>query len=116
MKVQNPFYHLNLRAYICDNKYSVRDGLFIQNNHCLCSLVSFPGGSDGKASACNVGDLDSISGSGRSPGEGNGNPFQCAYLENPMDRGALQATVHEVSRVRHNLVTKPTPPHVFFKS
>ena len=88
MKVQNPFYHLNLRAYICDNKYSVRDGLFIQNNHCLCSLVSFPGGSDGKASACNAGDLDSISGSGRSPGEGNGNPLQHSCLENPMDGGA----------------------------
>ena len=49
------------------------------------------------------------------PREGNGNPFQCSYLKKPMDRGALQATVHEVSRVRHNLETKPTP-HVFFKS
>ena len=41
--------------------------------------------------ACNVGDLDSIPGSGRSPGEGNGNPFQYACLENPMDGGAWQA-------------------------
>ena len=49
---------------------------------------SFPGGSDSKASACNVGDLDSIPGSGRSPGEGNGNPLQYYCLENPMDRGA----------------------------
>ena len=48
----------------------------------------FPGGSDGKASACNVGDLGSIPGLGRSPGEGNGNPFQDSCLENPMDRGA----------------------------
>ena len=43
---------------------------------------------DGKVSACNVGDPDSIPGSGRSPGERNGNPLQHSYLENPMDRGA----------------------------
>ena len=48
----------------------------------------FPGGSDGKASACNVGDLGSIPGLGRSPGEGNGNPLHYSCLENPMDRGA----------------------------
>ena len=48
----------------------------------------FPGGSDGKASAYNAGDLGSIPGSGRSPGEGNGNPFQYSCQENPMDRGA----------------------------
>ena len=45
-------------------------------------------GSDGKASVCSAGDLGSIPGSGRSPGEGNGNPFQHSCLENPMDRGA----------------------------
>ena len=50
--------------------------------------LSFPGGSDGKASACNAGDLGSIPGSGRSPGEGNGNPLQHSCLENPMDGGA----------------------------
>ena len=48
----------------------------------------FPGGSEGKASACNAGDLGSIPGSGRSPGEGNGNPLQYPCLENPMDREA----------------------------
>ena len=48
----------------------------------------FPGGSNGKASACNVGDPGSIPGLGRSPGEGNGNPLQDYCLENPMDRGA----------------------------
>ena len=48
----------------------------------------FPGGSDGKASAYNAGDLGSIPGSGRSPGEGNGNPLQYSCLENPMERGA----------------------------
>ena len=51
-------------------------------------LGGFPGGSDGKASACNAGDLGSILGSGRSPGEGNGNPLQHSCLENPMDGGA----------------------------
>ena len=48
----------------------------------------FPGGSDGKEYTCNVGDLGSIPGLGRSPGEGNGNPLQYHCLENPMDRGA----------------------------
>ena len=48
----------------------------------------FPDGKDGKVSACNVGDLGLIPGSGRSPGEGNDNPLQYSCLENPMDRGA----------------------------
>ena len=48
----------------------------------------FPGGSDGKVSVYNVGDLSSIPRSGRSPGEGSGNPLQYYCLENPMDRGA----------------------------
>ena len=48
----------------------------------------FPRGSDGKVSACSVGDLGSVPGLGRSPGEGNGNPFQYPCLENPMDGGA----------------------------
>ena len=52
------------------------------------TLVRLPGGSDGKASVHNAGDLGSISGSGRSAGEGNGNPLQYYCLENPMDRGA----------------------------
>ena len=51
-------------------------------------LNNLPGGSDSKVSACNVGDRGSISGSGRSPGEENGNPLQHSCLENPMDRGA----------------------------
>ena len=57
-------------------------------------LLSFPGGSDGKASACNMGDPGLILGLGRSPGEGNGNPLKYSCLENPMGRGAWQATVH----------------------
>ena len=58
----------------------------------------FPGGSDGKASACNAGDLGSIPESGRSPGGGNGNPFQYSCLENPFRRGASQVTVHWVTK------------------
>ena len=61
-------------------------------------LWGFPGGSEVKASACNVGDLCSISGSGRSLEEGNGNPLQYSYLENPMDGGAWWATVHGVTK------------------
>ena len=51
-------------------------------------IYSFSGGSNGNASAYNVGDLGLIPGSGRSPGEGNGNPLQYSCLENPMDGGA----------------------------
>ena len=58
----------------------------------------FPGGSGGKESACNVGDLGSILGLGRSPGKGHGNPLQYSCLENPMDRGAWWATVHGVEK------------------
>ena len=58
----------------------------------------FSGGSVGKDSACNVGDLGSVPESGRSPGEGNGNPLQYLCLENPMDRGAWWPTVHGVTK------------------
>ena len=58
----------------------------------------FPGGSDGKESACNAGDLDSIPRLGRSPGEGNGNPLQYSCLENPMNREAWWAAVHGVTK------------------
>ena len=51
-------------------------------------LWGFPGGSEGKVSACNAGDLGSMPGSGRPPGEGNGTPLQYSCLENPMDREA----------------------------
>ena len=51
--------------------------------------LSFPGGSDGKESACSAGDPGSIPGLGRFPGEGNGNPFQYSYLENPCGQMSL---------------------------
>ena len=57
-------------------------------------LSGFPSGSEGKASACNAGDLGSIPGSGISPGRGNGNPLQYSCLENSMDREAWLAAVH----------------------
>ena len=58
----------------------------------------FSGGSDGKASVYNAGDLGSIPGLGRSTGEGNGNPLQYYCLENPMDRGAWWAAVYGVAQ------------------
>ena len=69
---------------------------------CFCGQVwlwwGFPGGSDGKEPTCNVGDLGSIPGLGRSPAGGHGNPLQYSCLENPMDRGAWRATVHGVTK------------------
>ena len=61
-------------------------------------LICFPGGSEVKVSACNAGDLGSIPGLGKSPGEGNGNPLQYSCLENPTDGGAWWATVHGVAK------------------
>ena len=61
-------------------------------------MVDFPCSSVGKESACNAGDPGSIPESGKSPGERNGNPFQYSCLENPMDRGTWQATVHGVTK------------------
>ena len=72
----------------------------------LASRVGFPGGSDGKESTCHARDSSSIPGSGRSPGGVNGNPLQYPCLENSMDSGAWQVTVHRVTkRVRHDWVT-----------
>ena len=63
----------------------------------------FPGGSDGKESVCNAGDLGSVLKLGNSLGEGNGYPLQSSCLENSMDRGAWQATVHGVTKSRTRL-------------
>ena len=66
---------------------------------CLLCDLGFPGGLDGKASAHSEGDLKfSIPGSGRSPGEGSGDPLQYSCLENPMDGGAWWATVHRAAK------------------
>ena len=70
----------------------------MKSGNAFASLVS-----DGKESACNAGDLGLIPGSGRSPGEGNGNPLQCSCLENPLDGGAWCATVHGVTKSQTRL-------------
>ena len=61
-------------------------------------VLGFPGSSNSKTSACNARDPGEIPGSGRSPGERNGNPLQYSYLENFIDRGAWQATVHGTTK------------------
>ena len=61
-------------------------------------IKGFPGGSEGKESSCNAGDPGLIPGLGRYPGEGNGCPLQYSCLENPMDSGALWATVHGITK------------------
>ena len=78
--------------------------LFLVENLKPKAASLLPGGSVGKESACSAGDdrtPGSIPGSGRSPGEGNGNPLQYSCLENPIDRGAWRAMVHGVARVGH---------------
>ena len=78
--------------------------LYVRNKLALtwCKL-GFAGDSDGKDSSCDTGDPDSISGSGRSPGERNGYPLQYPCLENSMDRGAQQTTVHGVAKSQTQL-------------
>ena len=63
---------------------------FMGISHLVRSLMGFPGSSESKESACNTGDLGLILALRRSPGEGNGYPFQYSYLENSIDRGAWQ--------------------------
>ena len=68
--------------------------------------MGFPGGSDSKESACHTGDVGLIPGLGRSPGEGNGDPFQYSCLGNPMTEEPGGLPVHGVIRVEQDLVTK----------
>ena len=65
---------------------------------CIKDKRGFPGGSDSKEYACNAGDPGSVPGSGRVPGEGNGNTLQYSCLENPTDRGDGRVTVHGVAK------------------
>ena len=79
-----------------------------KGKHCVCINLRgkrgrFPGGSDGKASACNAGDLGLIPGLGRSSGEGNGSPLHYSCLENSMDGEAWWATVHGVAKSQTQL-------------
>ena len=98
-------------SYYLLNVFCVGSGKWF--SHCSSVLQDFPHSSVGKESACNAGDLGSFPGTGRSPGEGNGNPLQYSRLENPMDGGVWQATVHGVTRVGHVLATKPPPTTAF---
>ena len=75
--------------------YSLNFGAMLYN-------MGFPGGSDGKESSCNVGDLGLIPGWGKSPGEGHGNPLQYSCLDNPMERGAWWTTVHGSQRAGYD--------------
>ena len=84
---------------------------FQESSAIVYLLMGFPGGSEGKASACNAGDPGSIPWSGRSPGEGNGTPLHYSCLENPMDRGAWQATVHGIAKSRTLLSVHSLRPH-----
>ena len=77
------------------------DKLYVLN--AFSTFAIFPGDSDGKESAYNAGDPGLIPGSGRPPGEGNGNPLQYSCLESSMDRGAWQSTVHEVTKSQTQL-------------
>ena len=82
------------------------------DNQSIRSSYGFPCSSVGKESACSAGDPDSIPGLGRRKWQ----PTPVFLLENPMDRGAWQATIHRVARVEHDLATKPPPPHVIWSS
>ena len=79
---------------ICTPETKYREG----EDTCLKETAVLSLAKEGKASASNVGDLGSISESGRPPGEGNGNPLLYSCLENPMDGGAWEATVHGVAK------------------
>ena len=80
--------HLDRGPHFTRKNYMLYYGEKKQKNQLPHHYMDFPGGSDGKVSVHNAGDEGSIPGSGRSPGEGNGNPLQYYCLENPMDRGA----------------------------
>ena len=80
---------------MCWSGWEGRGGL---KNKGVYIYVGFPAGSDSKESACKAGDPGSIPGSGRSPGEGNGNPLQHSCLEKSMDVDAWQARVHGIAK------------------
>ena len=98
--------HLPLLAFCTPIYFLTLSFLFSYLHWSLNQLANtstdkgFPGGPNGKESACNAGDLGSIPGLGRSPGIGHDNPLQCFCLENSVDRGAWQATIHGIAKAR----------------
>ena len=109
--------HIQLGLPLCTHTYTlththtVGASLVCTHTDTHTHRSGFPHSSVGKESACSVGDLGLIPGLVRFFGEGDGSPLQYSCLENPMDRGAWRATVHGVTRVRHDLVSKP-PPYI----
>ena len=82
-----------------------------QGNAALTPPLGFPGGSAVKSLPADAGDVGSVPGSGRSPGEGNGHPLQYSCLKNPMDKGAWQDTAHGAAKRQTQLLTKQQQSH-----
>ena len=87
--------HMCVYVFVCMDRHILLSAL----TSILEYMWGFPSGSDGEESACNAGDLGSIPGSGRSPGEGNSYPLQYSCLENSMDRGTWWAIVYQIMYV-----------------
>ena len=107
----SPSVHFCLLGFFFADSISFGSNLSVHS----FNFMGFPGGSVGKESACNAGDArdsDSIPGWGRSPGGGHGNPLQYYCLENPMDRGAWQVTVHGIAKSQTRL--KQLSMHIFY--
>ena len=102
------FIHIYIHKYINKQIYIYLYIYIYTFIYFYLTVQGFPDGSDGQESACNAGDPSSIPESGRSPGEGNGNPLQYSCLENSMDRGAWQATVHGVAKSQTRLSDQQT--------
>ena len=98
------FHSMNISIWLISScQLELGETSTISSHELVQATVSTPlGGSDSKESALNAGDLGLIPMLERFPGGGHGNPLQYSCLENPMNRGAWQVTVHGVKRVRHN--------------
>ena len=84
--------------------------------HCFYGLPQWLSSKEFSCNAGAAGDIGSIPGSGRFPGEGNGNPFQYSHLKNPLDRGAWSSTIHMVSESDMTEATKHTCTHMAYMS
>ena len=108
--------HSSGKADSCQREFTNVLSPGFQLRNLVTNYIDGPHGLDGKESACNVGDLGSVLGLGRSPGEGNGSPLQYSCLENSMDRRAWQTTVHGLAKSRTQLSDSHThthTPHIF---
>ena len=105
--------HWKIEIWTCNISLGSFLDNFFQLTTWLLSILGFPGGSDGKESICNVGDLSSIPGLGRPPGGGQGNPLRYSCLENPQEQRSLMGDSLWGCRVRHDWATKH-PHHIRF--